>query len=153
MSRPVVSTRFVVALCLALVLAPSFAFGAKPVNADKIAELEQRAEKAQPEEQCYLFAQLVSQMGEVADRQLADGDAERAAQTLARMEAYTSRIHQSLGPKNKRLKESEILVRETTRRVESMFHQAAIEQQDMLRGTLHKLNALQSELMMTVFQH
>ena len=154
MSRPFVSTRFfVLALCFALVLTPAFAAGPKPVSADKISELELRAASAQPEEQCYLYAELVSQMSEVVDRQLANGEPERAAQSLAKMEDFTARIHSSMGPKDKKLKESEILVRQTARHVESMFHQAEIEQQDMLRGTLHKLNALQAELMLTVFQH
>jgi hypothetical protein len=148
MSRP-----FVFALCLLLFVAPAFASGVSAPSPDKIAELEQRAEKAQPEEQCYLFAQLVSQLGEVVDQQLAAGEAEEAARSLARMEDYTARIHQSLGPKNKKLKESEILVRHAARRVEGIFHQAAAEQQDMLRGPLHKLNEVQAELMLTVFQH
>ena len=131
---------------------PTFASGLKSLNADQIAALVQRAETAQPDEQCYLYAQVVSQLGNVADQQLASGDADHASQTLATIEKYSERMHQTLGPRNKKLKESEILVRETARRIDGMFHRAELEQQEMLRSTLHKLNALQSELMMNVFQ-
>jgi hypothetical protein len=147
MSRP-----FVSALCLLLFVTPVFASGVKAPDSDKIAELEQRAEKAQPDQQCYLFAQLVSQMGDVVDRQLASGDVHAAQQSLAKMEAYAGKIHQTINPKDKKLKESEILVRHAARRVEGMFQQAAYDQQDMFRGAMHKLNALQAELMLNVFQ-
>lgn len=140
-------------VCLLWTVTPALASGVKAVDDQKINALEIRAEHAQPQEQCYLFAQLVSDMGAVADRQLASGDEAHAQQTLAKMELYSSRVHQTLGPRDKKLKESEILVRQTARRVDGMFHQAALEQQDMLQGALHKLNALQAELMMTVFQH
>jgi hypothetical protein len=140
-------------ICLLWCAAPAVASGAKNADNQKLNELELRAEHAQPQEQCYLFAQVVSQMSQVADRQLASGDDVDAQKTLAGLEQYTARIHQTLGPKNKKLKQSEILVRQTARRVDGMFHQAALEQQDMLQNALHKLNALQAELMQTVFQH
>lgn len=139
---------------LLLLITPSYASGVKPTPSDleKIAQLEQRANKADPQEQCYLYAQLVVNIGQVLDQQLAAGDAEHAQQSLAKMEQYAMRVHQSINPKNKRLKQSEILVREAARRFDSMFHNAAVEQQDMLRNTLRKLNDLQDELMMHVFQ-
>jgi hypothetical protein len=140
-------------VCLLFTVTAARASGVKAVDDQKINELELRAEHAQPQEQCYLYAQLVAQMSEVADHQLASGDEEKALQTLARMQQYTSRIHQTLGPRDKKLKESEILVRQTARRVDGMFHQAALEQQEMLRGALQRLNALQSEMMLAVFQH
>ena len=140
-------------VCLLFTVNAAHASGVKAVDDQKINELELRAEHAQPQEQCYLYAQLVSQMGQVADHQLAGGDADGAQKTLDKMQRYTSRIHQTLGPRDKKLKESEILVRQTARRVDSMFHQAALEQQEMLRGALQRLNALQAEMMLAVFQH
>jgi hypothetical protein len=92
-------------------------------------------------------------MGDIVDQQLAAGEPEKAAATLAKMEGYAARIHQGLGPHNKKMKETEILIRHSAQRMDSMFHQAALEQQDVLHKTLLKLNSLQSELMLSVFQH
>jgi hypothetical protein len=139
--------------CLFLTLLPTLASGyPSPGPEQKISDLESRAEKAQPQEQCYLFAELVSQMSDVVDAQLAAGEPEKAAASLSKMENYATRIHAGLSPHDKKLKETEILIRRTARRVDGMFHQASLEQQEVLHRTLTKLNALQSELMMTVFQ-
>lgn len=140
-------------VCLLWTVTAAHASGVKAVDDQKINELEIRAEHAQPQEQCYLYAQLVSQMSQVADQQLSGGDIASAEKTLTKMQQYTGRIHQTLGPRDKKLKESEILVRQTARRMDGMFHQAALEQQDMLRGALQRLNALQAEMMLAVFQH
>ena len=78
---------------------------------------------------------------------------EKAAASLVKMESYAARIHGGLSPHNKKLKETEILIRHTAQRVDGMFHQASLEQQDVLHRTLIKLNALQAELMLSVFQH
>lgn len=140
--------------CLLLTLSPNLAFALTAVTSEqKISDLESRAEKSQPQEQCYLFAELVAQMSEVVDQEIAVGESDKAAASLAKMEAYAARIHGGLGPHNKKLKETEILIRHTAQRVDGMFHQAAIEQQDVLHRTLVKLNALQAELMLSVFQH
>jgi hypothetical protein len=140
--------------CLFLALAPTCALASTSAATDqKVSDLELRAEKSQPQEQCYLFAELVAQMSEVADQQLAAGEPEKAAVTLAKMESYAARIHGGLSPHNKKLKETEILIRHTAQKVDGMFHQASIEEQDVLHKTLVKLNALQAELMLNVFQH
>jgi hypothetical protein len=140
--------------CLFVALTPNLALALNPAPTEQqISDLESRAERSQPQEQCYLFAELVSQMGEVVDQQIAAGESEKAAASLAKMEAYAARIHGGLNPRNKKLKETEILIRHTAQRVDGMFHQAALEQQEVLHRTLLKLNSLQSELMLTVFQH
>jgi hypothetical protein len=140
--------------CLFVVLTPNLALALNPATSDqKISDLESRAEKSQPQEQCYLFAELVSQMSEVVDQEIAAGESEKAAASLVKMESYAARIHGGLSPHNKKLKETEILIRHTAQRVDGMFHQASLEQQDVLHRTLIKLNALQAELMLSVFQH
>jgi hypothetical protein len=142
--------------CLFVALSPYCARALTSATAaadQKLSDLESRAEKSQPQEQCYLFAELVSQMSDVVDQQLAAGETEKAAATLAKMETYAARIHTGLGPHDKKLKETEILIRHTAQRVDSMFHQASLEEQDALHKTLMKLNALQAEVMLTVFQH
>jgi hypothetical protein len=140
--------------CLFVALTPTGAFALNPAPTEQqLSDLVSRAEKSQPQEQCYLFAELVSQMSEVADQQLAAGEPEKAAATLAKMEAYAARIHGGLSPHNKKLKETEILIRHTAQKIDGMFHQASIEEQDVLHKTLVKLNALQAELMLNVFQH
>jgi hypothetical protein len=148
MRRLVLLTIFVALSC------PAFcSTDARTITLEEISMLQSRAEHAQPEEQCFLYAQIIAGMSQEVDRQLAAGDSAKAAAALERMQAYAVRIHSSVGVKTKRIKDTEILIRETARHMEAMVRHADIEDQDMLHSALGKLNMLQADLMLHVFQH
>src|SRR5689334_9923567 len=69
-----------------------------------ISQLEQRAEQANPREQCFLYTELVSAMTEAAGKQLMDGDTDRASATLKKVAKYAQLIHMNLARDTKRLK-------------------------------------------------
>ena len=56
------------------------------VDPQTMAALESKADQAQPREQCFLYAELVHQMTELAGRQMSSGDTVQASATLKLVE-------------------------------------------------------------------
>jgi hypothetical protein len=116
-------------------------------------QLEARAEGAQPREQCFLYAELVHDLTEIAGKQLANGEDDHANATFHRIEALAQKIHMSLARDTKRLKNAELLMHHTTRRLADMLHIASGDDRVVLQSTLKRLDTVQSELLTQVFVH
>jgi len=114
-------------------------------------QLEARAESAQPREQCFLYAELVHDLTEIAGKQLASGDDDHANATFHRIEALAQKIHMSLARDTKRLKNAELLMHHTTRRLADMLHIASSDDRPLLQSTLKRLDTVQAELLTQVF--
>jgi hypothetical protein len=117
-----------------------------------LAALEQRASQATPREQCFLYAELVHQMTELAGRQLLAGDVEHASGTLRAVQEYAAKIHMGVADDSKRLKNAEILVRHTAFRLKDILSTASLEDRPTLDATLKQLDQVQAEMMLQVFR-
>ena len=122
-------------------------------DATQIAALENRANLASPREQCFLYAELVHQMAELAGRQLSDGDARAASLTLAAIQTYASKIHIGLADDSKRMKNAEMLMRHTAFRLKEVLLGSSADDRPTVEATLKQLNQVQAELMLRVFRH
>ena len=126
-------------------------------NADKqldpvaLSALAAKASIAPPKEQCYLYAELVHQMTELAGRQMSDGEDPSA--TLRAVRDYTEKIHMGEANDHKKLKNAQILMEHTAYRLNEILHSAALDDRPILETTLKSLNQVQNELMMQVFRH
>ncbi len=142
-------------LSLTCVLSPpcALAVDERPSDPQAIAALVQRAALAQPREQCFLYAELVHQMTELAARQLASGDVDLADVTLNTVQQYAAKIHMGLAEDTKRLKNAEILMRHTSFRLKEILYGASLDDRPKLQATLKQLDQVQSELMLQVFRH
>ncbi|WP_260705807.1 hypothetical protein [Edaphobacter flagellatus] len=116
-------------------------------------QLEQRAEQANPREQCFLYTELVSAMTEIAGKQILDGDTDRASVTLKKVAKYAEMIHMNLARDTKRLKNAEMLMHHTTYRLNEYLHRASSEDRPTLQAALKQLNQVQNELLTQVFNH
>jgi len=129
--------------------------------ADKIAmldeqqlmQLEQRAEQANPRDQCFLYTELVSAMTDLAGRQMRDGNPDRASATLQKVAKYAKLIQMNLSRDTKRLKNAEQLMHRTTYKLNEYLHSASYEDRPTLQATLKQLNQVQSEILTQVFSH
>lgn len=124
-----------------------------PPTEQMINDLEQRAEQARPQEQCFFYAELVHKSTELAGMQMLAGDTEHATATLHRVERYADRIHMEMSNDSKRLKNAELLMHHTTLRLNSYVNSASVDDRVILQSTLKRLDQVQSELMMAVFRH
>lgn len=146
--------RFAVLLAVSSVVTPvcTFASNNKTPDEQSIAELEAKANQAQPRDQCFLYAELVHQMTELSVRQYAAGNVAKADGLLQRIQALASKIHLSLARNDKRLKNAEILLSNTTFRLTEMLHTSDYEDQSLVKQTLAKVANAQDEAMMQMFQ-
>jgi len=118
-----------------------------------IAQLEQRAAQAKPREQCFLYAELVHGMTQLARKQFLDGDAEAASATLRQINHYAQLIHKSLASDTKKVKDAEMLMQHTTSHLGMYIRAASSDDQAALRATLTQLDHVHEELLTQVFTH
>src|ERR1700729_2534399 len=111
-----------------------------PPDAQTLAQLELRAQQANPRDQCFLYTELVHTMTEIAGKQMLDGDIEQASATLKKVEHYAQLIHLNLANDTKRLKNAELLMHHTTYRLGEYLHKSSGEDRDTLQATLKRLD-------------
>jgi hypothetical protein len=117
-----------------------------------LASLQAKADQAQPRDRCYLYAELVSQMTDLAGHQLSSGDSEQASETLKLVQRYAEKIQIGVGDDTKKLKNAELLVRRTSFRLKDILGGASLEDRETLEATLRQLNQVQAQLMTQVFK-
>jgi hypothetical protein len=122
-------------------------------DAQTLAKLELRAQQAKPREQCFLYAELLHTMTELAGRQILEGNAEEASATLKKVEHYAQLIHLGLADDPKRLKSTEMLLQHTTYRLQEYLHSASGDDRATLQNVLVQLNRIEDELLISVFRH
>ena len=146
--------RIAVLAGIGFALIPVCAFSAaqKNPNEQSIAVLETQAAQAQPREQCYLYAQLVQQMTELSLKSYAAGQVDEANQLLTRVQGVAAKVHQTLDPNNKRMKNAEILLSTTTFRLKEMLHVIAFDDRVLVEETLAKVSNAQNAAMLQVFE-
>ena len=139
---------------LSMTAAPVCASGLdkKIPDQQSIDALAARVKDAQPREQCFLYAELVHEMTEFSVRQYAAGDAEKAAELLKQIQGLTRKIHLSVAEDDKRMRNTEILLRHTAFRLTGLLHSISFEDQPLVAETLADVNQVQTEAMMQVFR-
>jgi hypothetical protein len=138
-------------LAFALPSAHALATSGEILDAAALAALEARAEHAEPREQCFLYTQLVDEYVEVAGRQIADGDIDKANESLKRVQSFADRIH--MQKDTKRLKNAETLMHAATYHLSQFMHQVSTEDTGLLQATLKRLDKLHDQLLAQVFAY
>jgi hypothetical protein len=124
----------------------------KTIDQRTIDALTIKASQAQPHEQCFLYAELVHQMTELSLRQYAAADVEKASGLLRQIQLLTHKIHISVSNDDKRLKNTEILLRRTAFRLSQMLHSSSSDDRQLVQETLSQVNQAETEAMMQVFR-
>jgi hypothetical protein len=117
-----------------------------------IAALETKADRAQPRDRCFLYAELITRMTDLAGQQLNSGDSQRALETLKLMQRYAEKIHTGVLNGSKKLKSAELLMQGTSFRFKHILREASYEDRPALEATLQQLDKVQGQLMMEVFK-
>jgi hypothetical protein len=150
--RFVSATLAVSALALSLSCVRAFAMDERVPDPQAMAALVAKAEQAQPKEQCFLYAELVHQMTELAGQQLSSGDGDHASATLRLVQRYAEKIHMGVADDGKKMKNAEQLIQHTSYRLTGILNAASYEDRQALQATLKQLEQVQTELMMQVFK-
>ena len=150
--RFVAPTIAVSALFFSLFCARAFAIDDRIVDDQAMAALIAKADQAQPREQCYLYAELVHDMTELAGQQFKSGDEDHASATLHLVQKYAEKIHMGVAADGKKMKNAEELMRHTSFRLAGILNAASYDDRQVLQATLKQLEQVQTELMMQVFK-
>ena len=150
--RFVATTVAVSALALSLFSARAYAVDDRIVDAQSMAALMAKADQAQPKEQCFLYAELVHDMTELAGQQFKSGDEDHASATLHLVQKYAEKIHMGVAADGKKMKNAEELMRHTSLRLTGILNSASYEDREILQSTLKQLEQVHTELMMQVFK-
>jgi hypothetical protein len=131
-------------------------FDAKLLDEQSLDALKSQADQAPLSERCFLYAEIVHQMTELAGRQVAAGDSPRAADTLQAVRDYAAKIHADISQdarlESRKVKNAELLMEHTVNRLNGILNTASYEDRDMMALTLKQLNQIQTELMLQVFK-
>jgi len=127
-------------------------FDDKIPDQQSIDALQVKLTQAQPREQCFLYAELVHQMAEFSVRKYAAGDVENASGLLKQIQELAHKIHLNTADDNKRLKNTEILLRHTAFRLTEMLHSSAFEDRPLVKETLARVSEAENETMLRVFR-
>jgi hypothetical protein len=150
--RFVATTLAISALTFSLSCARAFAVDERIADPQAMAALMAKADQAQPKEQCFLYAELVHQMTELAGQQLSSGEGDHASATLRLVQKYAEKIHMGVAEDGKKMKNAEQLMRHTSYRLNGILNAASYEDRLALQATLKQLEQVQTELMMQVFK-
>ena len=123
-----------------------------PQHAIAVSELQAKADQALPQERCFLYAELVSRMADIAGLQFGTGDPLAGEETLKLVQQYALKLQVSIGDDSKKLKSAETLLQHTSFRLERILHEASYENRAALEITLKQVNSVQTQLMMQVFK-
>jgi hypothetical protein len=121
-------------------------------SATALAALHAKEDQAQPRDRCFLYAQLVSQMTDLAGKQFNSGESGQASQTIQLVQQYAEKIHAGVTDDSKKLRDAELLMRRASFRLKGILSAATYEDRPALEVTLKQLNEVQSELLMQVFK-
>ena len=150
--RFVATTLAVSALAFNLSCVRAFAIDDRIPDPQALAALMLKADQAQPKEQCFLYAELVHDMTELAGQQMNAGDGDHASATLRLIQKYAEKIHLGVAEDGKKMKNAEQLMRHTSFRLTGILNAASYDDRQALQATLKQLEQVQTELMMQVFK-
>ena len=99
-------------------------------------------------------ARVQYDLGYAADHNNDDGVAAEAyAATMRQMNDVAAKVQAEAVDNAKKLKDTEMVLERTTRRVSDMVHVAGYEQESALKATLQHLNAVHTKVLGMVFAH
>jgi len=135
-------------ISIVILLAAGLSASAKQQSLD---QLKAEAEKANGGHQAQLYGQLAELTVEVADQQFTQGDSVQGQETVKQVLEYATRAHDISLEKHKKMKEIEIHLRETQRRLESVRRTLAADDRPALEEVEKKLADFRQDLLNAMF--
>jgi hypothetical protein len=117
-----------------------------------IAALEARANQADPRERCFLYAQLVYNITELSVKKFASGQIDAASGLLRQVQSAAKKIRLRESDRNKKLKNAEILLNQSSFRLNELLHSNGYADRELVEQTLAEVNQAQNETLMELFQ-
>jgi hypothetical protein len=140
---------------IVLLAVPSTSHASSPnetaLDSLSLIQMEHRIELADQREQCYLYAEVLHGLAELAGRQVAASQFDEAAATLRQMDLVATKLQAASARDAKRLKSVEQLLEHTTHRFQDVVRSVSSDDRAAMQKTLQRLDALHTEVLARVF--
>ena len=145
----------------ALIILAGLCFGqqssAATPNADnpalaKIDGMKAQAEKKNSADRARIYADIARELVEIANQQFTDGDAEKAQSSIKDAVTYSEKSAASAQEKGKKIKDTEITLRVTARRIEEVRRTVAVDDQPPLAAAVTRIEELRRQLLDQMFR-
>jgi len=152
-NRPIRS--FLPLVFLTLLAVPSTLCASSPdetaLDSLALIQMEHRVELADQREQCYLYAEVLHGLTELAGRQVAASQFDEAGATLRQMEVVATKLQAASSRNGRRMKAAEQLLEHTTHRFQDVVRSVSSDDRAAMQKTLQRLDALHSDVLAKVF--
>lgn len=133
---------------LLVALLASFCLAA---HEEPLESLKARAEAAKPKDQDRLFAEMARREVEEANTFYIAGQIDKAQASLQEVVAYAEKAQQAAQKSGKKLKETEIILRKATRRLETLRGTFALEDRPPVQAAIDRLEEIRKSLLDQMF--
>jgi hypothetical protein len=137
-------------LSLAQQPAPAPAKTENPAIA-KIETMKANAEKKNSADRARDYSDIARELVEVANQQFTDGEVDKAQASIKDAVAYSEKSAAAAREKGKKIKNTEITLRQTARRIEEVRRTVAADDQPPLAAAAERIEELRSELLAHMF--
>jgi len=127
------------------------AFAAARSAEEPLDALKARAENARPSEQAHLFATITRREVNEADRFYTEGDITNATQAVDDVVRYAARATEAARKSGKHLKDTEILLRETARRLSDVGKTLNFDDRPHVEAAVKQVEKLRQQLLDQMF--
>jgi hypothetical protein len=115
------------------------------------AALKARAATVKVSDQDKYYAQLAMRATEVANDQYTAGNVTKAQVTIDEVVNYAQKAHNAAAESNKNLKQTEIILRETSRRLEELRRSLALEDRAYVETAINRIEDIRKGLLDQMF--
>jgi hypothetical protein len=142
---------------LALMLSACFAQQQPPPSSvtdaglAHIEQLKARAEQRGEADRARDYAEIAHELVEVANMQFTNGDPDKGQASIKDAVAYAEKAATSAEEKGHKIKNAEITLRETARRIEEVRKTLDIDNQPPLKAAVNRLELLRKQLLQRMF--
>src|SRR5437879_5324772 len=125
----------------------------KPQNPalSKIEEMKSHAERMNSADRARIYADIARDLVELANQQFTDGQVEKAQSSIKEAVTYSEKSAASAQEKGKKIKNTEITLRETARRIEEVRRTLAVDDQPPLVTAVARIEELRRQLLDHMF--
>src|SRR6266700_4400670 len=138
--------RRIIPILILLLLALTVLAEVKPID-----QLKAEAEKADSGQQAKLYAEVAERLVEVADQQFTNGNAIAGHATIQELLQYATKSRDRAISTRKKMKEAEIILRNTQRLLESLKRTLAAEDRPALEDVEKKLAQCRQDILDDMF--
>src|SRR5579864_5399329 len=124
----------------------------RSVAEEKLAQLKAHAEKMHEQDRGRIYSDIARELAEIANQQYAENHTEMAQATVKESVSYAEKATNSAKLHNKKIKDTEINLRECARRMEEIRRSVILEEQPPLKEAVARIDQLRKELLDHMFK-